>query len=296
MKKLLLALSIFFIGSSFINAQSALNFDNTNQWSYVNAGTTFTNNLTGSSSITVEAWISPASLGGFSTVCGTYDGSDMQFLMRLDFGKLAFFISDVAITGVVGTSTLPTGVWTHVAGTWDGTDIKVYVNGVLENTTPKSGSFPNSGHPLIIGNSKITGTEGFDGNIDDLRIWSCAKSQAEISADMNKLHDGSEGMLAYYDFENGTGATLTDLSGNGYTGTLMHTSSGPLPSWVTGKSLTGTPSYTYSTPIGTHTITECDAYTWIDGNTYTTNNNTATFTIFGGASSGCASDFCFEIA
>ena len=34
---------------------------------------------------------------------------------------------------------------------------------------------------------------------------------------MNKLHDGSEGMLAYYDFENGAGTTLTDLSGNGYT-------------------------------------------------------------------------------
>ena len=45
----------------------------------------------------------------------------------------------------------------------------------------------------------------------------------------------------------------------------------------------------FSSPTGTHTITECDAYTWIDGNTYTTSNNTATFTIFGGASSGCDS-------
>ena len=163
MRKILLALSIFFIGSSFINAQSALNFDNTNQWSYVNSGTTFTNNLTGSSSITVEAWINPISTQTYSTVCGTYDGSAMQFLMRLDNNKLAFFISNGSITGLAGTSTITPGVWTHVAGTWDGTDIKVYVNGVLENTTPKSGSFPNSGHPLIIGNSKITGIEGFDG-------------------------------------------------------------------------------------------------------------------------------------
>lgn len=140
MKKFLLAVSIFFIGSSFINAQSALNFDASNQWSYVDAGTTFTNNLTGSSSITVEAWINLAS-PNFKTVCGNYDGSDMQFLMRTDGGKLTFFISNGTNTGCAGTSILPTGVWTHVAGTWDGTDIKVYVNGVLENTTPKSGLF-----------------------------------------------------------------------------------------------------------------------------------------------------------
>lgn len=40
---------------------------------------------------------------------------------------------------------------------------------------------------------------------------------------------------------------------------------------------------------GTDVITACDSYMWIDGNTYTTSNNTATHTIFGGAASGCDS-------
>jgi predicted outer membrane repeat protein len=41
--------------------------------------------------------------------------------------------------------------------------------------------------------------------------------------------------------------------------------------------------------IGTDTITGCDSYTWIDGNTYTASNNSATFNIIGGAANGCDS-------
>ena len=40
---------------------------------------------------------------------------------------------------------------------------------------------------------------------------------------------------------------------------------------------------------GTDTQTACGSYTWIDGNTYTASNNTATFTIVGGATNGCDS-------
>lgn len=40
---------------------------------------------------------------------------------------------------------------------------------------------------------------------------------------------------------------------------------------------------------GTDTRTECNSYTWIDGNNYTTSNNSATFNIIGGAASGCDS-------
>ncbi|TPN85243.1 T9SS type A sorting domain-containing protein [Aquimarina algicola] len=42
-------------------------------------------------------------------------------------------------------------------------------------------------------------------------------------------------------------------------------------------------------PVGIDTITECNAYTWIDGKTYTESNNSAMFTIIGGAANGCDS-------
>jgi hypothetical protein len=44
-----------------------------------------------------------------------------------------------------------------------------------------------------------------------------------------------------------------------------------------------------SSVTATDTRSECNSYTWIDGNTYTTNNNTATFNFVGGAASGCDS-------
>jgi hypothetical protein len=44
-----------------------------------------------------------------------------------------------------------------------------------------------------------------------------------------------------------------------------------------------------SSVTATDTRSECDSYTWIDGNTYTTNNNSATFNFVGGAASGCDS-------
>jgi hypothetical protein len=44
-----------------------------------------------------------------------------------------------------------------------------------------------------------------------------------------------------------------------------------------------------SSVTATDTRSECDSYTWIDGNTYTTNNNSATFNFVGGATSGCDS-------
>ena len=40
---------------------------------------------------------------------------------------------------------------------------------------------------------------------------------------------------------------------------------------------------------GTDTQVACGSYTWIDGNTYTTSNNSATFNIVGGAANGCDS-------
>ena len=46
---------------------------------------------------------------------------------------------------------------------------------------------------------------------------------------------------------------------------------------------------------GIDTQIACDSYTWIDGNTYTTSNNTATFTIFGGSSSGCDSTVTLDL-
>ncbi|TAE48928.1 MAG: LamG domain-containing protein, partial [Bacteroidetes bacterium] len=108
--------------------------------------------------------------------------------------------------------------WTHIAASFDGTSVRLYINGELKATTA-SVYIPNAIQPLRIG---AGATEGaplffFPGKIDEVRIWSSVRSLSEIQANMHKSLTGSESNLAaYYNMSNGNGTTLTDNSTNSY--------------------------------------------------------------------------------
>lgn len=74
--------------------------------------------------------------------------------------------------------------WTHVASTYDGTALRLYVNGVLDQTLAVSGTTCANTEALIIG-AKVKPGAGiseayFDGRIDDLRVYRRALSAGEI--------------------------------------------------------------------------------------------------------------------
>ncbi len=80
---------------------------------------------------------------------------------------------------IISTTSPQEDVWYHVAGTYDGEDLKIYVNGVMENSTNWSGSINTSNAPLVFGN-RIWGDRGFDGIIDEIGLWGRALTDAEI--------------------------------------------------------------------------------------------------------------------
>lgn len=84
------------------------------------------------------------------------------------------------------TVTVPVGVWTHVASTYNGTTLTVWVNGVRAGSRAVSGRTCRNDHPLAIGakNYPAKGLlEAFwDGQLDDVRIYNRALSAAEIAA------------------------------------------------------------------------------------------------------------------
>ena len=74
-------------------------------------------------------------------------------------------------------SPLEANTWYNIVGTYDGINLKVYLNGVLEGTTPVGSPNAASG-PLVIG--AASGGNFFDGQMDDVRIYNGALTAAEI--------------------------------------------------------------------------------------------------------------------
>lgn len=141
--------------------------------------------------MTLEAWVYPTALSG-----GTSGGWRTVFFKEqpgaLVYGLYAHspanhasgYIFIGSEIGVQGTSLTPAETWTHLALTYDSTALRLYVNGVLKNTTSQTGAIQTSAGPLRIGGNTIRG-EYFKGKIDEVRIYNRALTAAQIQTDMN---------------------------------------------------------------------------------------------------------------
>ncbi len=131
--------------------------------------------------LTIEAWIKPQPT---STHGPIVTKGDRQYALKIADGGagLEFFIFDDG--WITCTASLPAGWngnWHHVAGTYDGSDLRVYIDGVLENTTSHSGQIQTNGYPVNIGrNSEVT-SRRFNGAIDKVRIYSTVLSASELN-------------------------------------------------------------------------------------------------------------------
>jgi Domain of unknown function (DUF4347)/Concanavalin A-like lectin/glucanases superfamily/PA14 domain/RTX calcium-binding nonapeptide repeat (4 copies)/Calx-beta domain/WD40-like Beta Propeller Repeat len=108
-------------------------------------------------------------------------------------------------------------VWNQVATTFDGTDYKIFVNGVeVYSTTQYQGKKPiSTSQNILIGSD---GKNNFSGTIDEVRIWNKAKTQAEIQQNLLNISvEQQEGLIGYWQFE----GNLVDNSGNNNTANLV---------------------------------------------------------------------------
>ena len=78
---------------------------------------------------------------------------------------------------------LPLNIWSHLALTYDGATLRLFVNGQLASAQTVSGLIATSGDPLRIGGDAIWG-EYFAGLIDEVRIYNRVLSPSEIQTDM----------------------------------------------------------------------------------------------------------------
>jgi hypothetical protein len=83
-----------------------------------------------------------------------------------------------------GVSVLVQHAWNHLAATFDGTTLRLFVNGTQVSSRAVTGDITTSASPLRLGGNAVWG-EYFGGLMDDVRIYNRPLSVEEIQADMN---------------------------------------------------------------------------------------------------------------
>ena len=138
-----------------------------------------------SSGMTLEAWVDPASVSSaWRDVI--YKGNDNYYLKgTTDHAGVPAGAVTVAGSSAhaYGAGTLPTNSWSYLAATYDGTTLRLYVNGTLAASQAASGAITSSTNQLQIGSDSIYG-QYFNGLIDQVRIYNTALSAAQIQTDM----------------------------------------------------------------------------------------------------------------
>ena len=139
-----------------------------------------------SGAMTLSGWINPAtSQSGWRTIVQRQ--LDAYFLNASNDSGALRPSGGATLAGttswVGGTTPSPIGAWTHIALTYDGSMLRLYVNGVQAATLAASGTIQASSSPLWIGGNQPYG-EYFNGLIDDVRVYNRALSDAEIQTDM----------------------------------------------------------------------------------------------------------------
>ena len=162
---------------------AALTFNGTNSWVTVNSAAAL--NLT--TAQTLEAWVYPTTTSGWRSV--VMKEPNGLYYLEASNGSVAGAgpsagLNTGSLQDVYGPAGLPLNTWSHVATTWDGATLRMFVNGVQVASKAVSGPLLTSTQPLRIGGNSTWG-EYFAGKIDEVRIYNRALSATEVQSDMN---------------------------------------------------------------------------------------------------------------
>ncbi len=179
----------------------ALDFDGSDD--HVNTGN-WSNSLT---RISVSAWVRPTS-GTRQDFVSKWGSINYQYvlLQGVTASRFQFYISTTssnAIGSGDSTTVISAGVWYHVVGTYDGSTVRLFVNGLLENSTSHSGNLSASTQNNLIGKS---GDALFAGQLDDVTIFNTALTANEVR-EIYRLGRGY-GVFPEPDFDEGFGAAF----------------------------------------------------------------------------------------
>lgn len=214
-------------------AGNTLNHDGTTNVNVGNANLGLTNQMT------VMFWvkwsIDPATGNKWAnmvTINSTSQADRGQFWLqhnsnntKFEFALATLGSNNQFSRNMIYSNTTPIAeTWYHIAAVYNGSKMMIYVNGILENTQNKSGNIYPLQSDYILTMAAWANSNNYyraiNGQLDEVSIWNQALSAERINEIMNNLLLGTEdGLVAYYRFDENTGTSVRDLTGNGYNGT-----------------------------------------------------------------------------
>ncbi len=212
--------------------------------------------------ITIEAWIKPDEMyDQFNNILGFYNNEgELTYSWLIEFHgettelKAHFSLDNVPmnlrLSGVIPNA------WNHIACTYDGSYVRWFLNGNFKAEAPASGLIDYSHEGRLILGEKESDQILINMLIDEVMIWSKARTLEEIRDDMtNGRPGGEEGLIAYYKFnELPYSRTFPDLSGSGRDGIvdmqIMEDSYQPSPVPKSGEPYEDIPAHLLNNPNG----------------------------------------------
>jgi hypothetical protein len=162
----------------------ALSFDGVDDWVTVPDAAS----LDLRTGATLAAWVRPSSISAtWRTVVvkESTGGLVYSLFSNTHLNKPSgHVIAGGAYREAVGPAQLPLNTWTHLALTYDGANVRLYVNGNQVASATATGNMATSALPLRIGGNAVW-SEWFKGLIDELRVYNRALSPAELQSAMN---------------------------------------------------------------------------------------------------------------
>ena len=143
--------------------------------------------------ISFGAWINATSFTGYPAIISRGSNPDLgagkvpYFMFTNNIGQFGAGVSNASgsnTVSVLTTAGLSTNTWYYVVCTYDGTNIKIYLNGILANSAAQTGNLYTTATGVHIGHDVryASGTRNFNGIIDEVRIDNVARSADDIRA------------------------------------------------------------------------------------------------------------------
>lgn len=157
----------------------------------------------------VSLWVKPTHLTKYGRLIERSDNtSNDRLLLVIDHEEEGIRLSLNGHYAIADELLL--NQWSHVVGTYDGQNIRVYLNGELGATTSYRGKIDLTQSSLLVGNNREN-SRPFAGSLGDIQIWQKALTPKEIQQVLAKLPAAdTPGLLAVWSFDDTTGTVALD--------------------------------------------------------------------------------------